>query len=145
MRRVNFAAVWKIGLALPDVEMGTTYGTPALKLGGQLIACKAIHKSAEPNTLVVRIDFDDRDALIAEDPATYYLKDHYVDYACVLVRLSKVHPDAIRDLLIASHRFVSARKRVTRGSSRAKPAPGRSAASVRSPDTRSRSRKTRAR
>jgi hypothetical protein len=144
---VNFAAVCKIGLALPGVEMGTTYGTPALKLGGQLIACKAIHKSAEPNTLAVRIDFDDRDALIAEEPATYYLKDHYVNYACVLVRLGKVHPDAMRDLLIASHRFVSLRKRVRKGkrSSRPKPAPGRSAASKAARNTRSRSRKARAR
>jgi hypothetical protein len=28
--------VRKIGLALPDVEEGTTYGTPALKIRGQL-------------------------------------------------------------------------------------------------------------
>ena len=142
---MTFAAVWKVGLALPDVAMGTTYGAPALKLGGQLIACKAIHKSAEPNTLAVRIDFADRDALIAEEPATYYLKDHYVNYACVLVRLGKVHPDAMRDLLIASHRFVSLRKRVTRKSSRLKPAPSRSTASAESRDTKSRSRKSRVR
>ena len=142
---MTFAAVWKIGLALPDVEKDTTYGTAALKLGGQLIACKAIHKSAEPNTLAVRIDFDDRDALIAEEPATYYLKDHYVNYACVLVRLGKVHPDAMRDLLNASHRFVSLKKRVRKRSSRPKPAPSRSASAKGARNTRSRSRKTRAR
>jgi hypothetical protein len=56
----------------------------------------------------VRMDFAQRDALVEEEPATYYLKDHYVDYACVLVRLSRVKPDALRDLVHTAYRFVSA-------------------------------------
>ena len=76
-----------------------------------MLACMAAHKSAEPNTLVVMMDFDDRDALIEDDPATYYLKDHYVSYPCVLVRLSRVPPDALRDLVIGAHRYVSAKAR----------------------------------
>jgi hypothetical protein len=98
-----------MGLRLPGVEVGTAYGSPALKLHGQLLACLAAHKSAEPHTLVVRIDFAQRDAMIAEDPDTYYLKDHYVGYPCVLVRLSRVHPDALQDLLSAACRFVGAK------------------------------------
>ena len=105
---MTVAQALKLALTLPDVEKGTAYGGPAVKTGGQMFACKTTHKSAEPNTLVVRLDFADRDAMIAEDPETYYLKDHYVPYPCVLVRLDKVHPDAMRDLLIAGHRFVSA-------------------------------------
>jgi hypothetical protein len=105
----RFDTVRKLGLALPNVEEGTTYGSPALKVGGQMFACIAIHKSAEPDSLAIRMEFEQRDALIAEDPATYYLTDHYVDYPCVLVRLKRVHRDALRDLLIAGHRFVSAR------------------------------------
>ena len=85
------------------------YGAPALKVRGKMFACMASHKSAEPNTLVVRIDFDQRDELIGTDPSTYYLKEHYVGYACVLVRLSRVHPDALRDLLLTAWRFVSAK------------------------------------
>jgi hypothetical protein len=106
-RRDSFDPVRRFGLTLPDVEEGTMYGTPALKVRGKMFACIASHKSAEPNTLVVRIDFAQRDELLASDPATYYLKDHYVGYACVLVRLSRVHPDALRDLLLSAWRFVS--------------------------------------
>ena len=87
-KRASFDDVREIGLALTDVEAGTAYGSPALKLGGQLLTCMAAHKSAEPETLVVRIDFDQRDALIAEAPETYYLTDHYRGYPSVLVRLS---------------------------------------------------------
>jgi hypothetical protein len=120
MPRSRFTPVESIGRTLPDVEVTTTWGQPALKVHGRMFACGASHKSAEPDTLVVMMDFADRDALIEDDPATYYLKEHYVNYPCVLVRLSRVRPDALRDLIAGAHRFVSAR-------ARRKPAgPGRS-------------------
>ena len=104
---MRFAAVRKLGLALPDVEQATMYGAPALKVRGHMFACMASHKSAEPNTLVVVVGFDQRDALIAADPATYYLKDHYMNYPSVLVRLSRVTPDALRDLLLKGWRYTA--------------------------------------
>lgn len=107
----GFDLVRQLGLSLPDVEESTMYGTPALKVRGKMFACIASHKSAEPGTLVIRMDFDQRDELIATDPSTYYLTDHYVGYTTVLVRLSRVHPDALRDLLLTAWRFMSATDR----------------------------------
>ncbi|MBI1874082.1 MAG: MmcQ/YjbR family DNA-binding protein [Acidobacteria bacterium] len=104
---MTFDTVREIGLALPDVEEGTAYGSPALKVRGKMFACLAVHKSAEPDSLAVRVDFDQREELLAADPKTYYLKDHYVNYAVVLVRLTRVHHDALRDLLLMGWRFVS--------------------------------------
>jgi len=101
---VTFDTVRTLGLGLPGAEEGTTYGTPALKVRGKMFACLASHKSAEPNTLAVKIDFERRDELIAADPDTYYLKDHYLEYPVVLVRLNRVHPDALRDLLLIGWR-----------------------------------------
>ena len=111
---MTFAGVRAIGLKLTGAEEGTSWGTPALKVGGKMFACIASHKSAEPNTLVVYIDLAQREALIADDPGTYYLKEHYVNYPVVLVRLSRVHPDAMRDLLTGAWRIVSARQRPRR-------------------------------
>lgn len=107
--KVTFATVRKIGLALPDVEEGTAYGVPALKLHGQLLACVPTNKAAEPDSMVVRIDFHDRDELLAAEPDVYYLKEHYVDYACVLVRLPRISADALRDLLLMSWKFVNSK------------------------------------
>ena len=107
-KKIDFDTVRELGRGLADVEEGTVYGSPALKVRGKMFACIAIHKSAEPGTLAVRIDFDRRDELIAADPDTYYLKEHYVNYPCVLVRLNRVHPDALRELLLMGWRFVSA-------------------------------------
>ena len=126
----GFSAVRAAAAALPDVEVTTTWGAPALKVRGKMVVCMAVHKSAEPNTLVVRMDFVQRDALIEEDPATYYLKDHYVDYPCVLVRLSRVHRDALRDLVHTAYRHVSATLPARRPRRRPSPRPTRQSRSV---------------
>jgi hypothetical protein len=110
-RGCSFKTVEAIGRTLPGVEVTTAYSQPALKVRGKLIACMAANKAAEPNTLAVMMEFADRDALIEDDPATYYLKDHYLNYPCVLVRLSRVRADALRDLVAGAHRFVTAKAR----------------------------------
>jgi hypothetical protein len=110
-RGCTFKTVEAIGRTLPGVDVTTAYGQPALKARGKLIACMAANKAAEPNTLVVMMAFADRDALIEDDPSTYYLKDHYLNYPCVLVRLSRVRNDALRDLVVGAHRFVTAKAR----------------------------------
>ena len=107
-KTITFDTVRQIGLALPGVEESTTYGSPSLKVGGKMFACIAIHSSAEPDTLGLRIDIPQRDELIAADPDTYYLTPHYVDYPIVLVRMARVHPDALRDLVKGAWRVVSA-------------------------------------
>jgi len=110
-KKIGFDTVRRLGLALPNVEEGTVYGSPALKVGGKMFACIAIHSSAEPDSLAVRMEFDQRDELIAADPKTYYLTDHYLDYPCVLVRLARVHPDALPDLLRMGWQYISARNK----------------------------------
>lgn len=107
----TFAAVEAIGRALPDVEVTTAWGQPALKVHGKMFVCIASHKSAEPNSLVVMMAFADRDALVEDDPATYYLKKHYLNHPCVLVRLTRIRLDALRDLVVGAHRFVNVQMR----------------------------------
>jgi hypothetical protein len=61
---LTFDAVRQIGLALPGVVDGTAYGAPALKLGGKLLACIPVNKSAEANSIAVRIDLEHRAELL---------------------------------------------------------------------------------
>ena len=86
---ISVDAVRKIDLALPGVQESTAYGAPALKVRGKLLACVPTHRSAEPGSLAVRVDFDDRTELLAADPDVYYVTDHYLNYTSVLVRLSR--------------------------------------------------------
>jgi hypothetical protein len=110
-RRHTFATIEAIGGALPDVDVTTAWGQPALKVHGKMFVCMASNKSAEPDSLVVMMAFADRDALVEDDPATYYLKDHYLSYPCVLVRLTRIRLDALRDLVVGAHRFVNTQTR----------------------------------
>jgi hypothetical protein len=112
---LTFDTIEELARDLPGVERGTAYGEPALTVHGKMFACVPSHRSAEPHSLAVRIDFADRDELLANDPDVFYLKEHYVDYAVVLVRLSRIHRDALRDLLLMSWKFMSkAGRRVKR-------------------------------
>ena len=122
MPGLTFGDVRKIGLRLEGVEEATAYGAFCLKVKKKMIACVAINKDAEPNSLMIRMPIEQRDALIAEEPEVYYLKPHYEPYPCVLVRLSKVHRDALRDLLTGAWRQMSAEKKTRpRASKRRRP------------------------
>ena len=56
---------------------------------------------------MVRVGFDDRAELLAAAPDVYYVTDHYLNYSAVLVRLSRITPDVLKDLLGMAHRFVT--------------------------------------
>ena len=101
---VTFESVRRMALALEKVEEGTSYGTAAFKVGGALMA----RLREDLDSLVVRSDFEQRAELMAADPETYYITDHYLNYEWVLVRLGRVHPDAMRDLFRGAWRRAAA-------------------------------------
>ena len=115
---ITFQTARAIGLQLPGAEDGTSYGSPALKVNGQVFAGIPVNQSAEPDTLGVWVPFDQRDSLLTEAPDIYYVTDHYVDYPVVLVRLSRIHRDALEGLLQMAHGFVARKKQRLRKSSR---------------------------
>jgi hypothetical protein len=118
----TFETVRALGREFPDLQESTMYGSPALKLGKRLVACLAIHRSAEPGSLVVRTDFEQRSALLSEDPETYYVTDHYAKHPVVLVRLARLPHDQLRDLLAAARHCVLAQGERSRKKSRRFPA-----------------------
>ena len=106
MTTLDFDAVRRLGLAPPDVVDGTAYGAPALKLNGKLIACVPTNRSAEANSLAVRIELEHRAELLRQQPDVYYITDHYFPYPIVLVRLSKISRADLKELLRDACRFV---------------------------------------
>jgi len=110
---VTFETVRQIAQTLPGAQESTSYGTPAFKVGGNLFV--RLHQDGE--SLVVRTSFEEREELMVADPGTYYITDHYLNYAWVLVRMSRVHPDALRDLLRGAWRSAASEKPRKRHSS----------------------------
>ena len=97
---MEFDAVRKIGLTLRGVEESTSYGQPALKVRGRMFVCIASHRSAEPDSLVVRMSLEQRAAMLADEPRVYYLPDHYIGYPTVLARLDRLSAADLKKLLV---------------------------------------------
>jgi len=97
---VTYDTVRKLGLNLPNVEESTSYGTPALKVKGKLFV--RLHQDLDK--IVVAVPFDRRDEMMAADPETYFITDHYREYPWILVSLARVRPDALPDLLNLAYR-----------------------------------------
>ena len=104
---IDFDTVRKLARELGDVEECTIHGAPSLKVRGKLLTCIPVNKSAEPRSLAVRIDFEHRAELIAAAPDIYYVTDHYANYPTVLVRLSRIQPEALKDLIGMAWSFVT--------------------------------------
>jgi hypothetical protein len=104
---VPFEKVREIALSLDGVEEYTCYGTPAFRVSKKIFA--RLHQDNE--SLIVRMDADQREALISMDPDTYYTTDHYKGHEWLLVRLSRVEPDALRRLLEHAYNMRAAKKR----------------------------------
>jgi hypothetical protein len=100
---VTFAQVRLAALVFPGVEESTSYGTPALKVRGKLLA--RLHQSGE--CLVLRSHLIDREILMQSDPRVFFITDHYRDYPWVLVRFSAVDPAALPDLIERAWRLVA--------------------------------------
>src|SRR6266851_8557166 len=99
-KSVTFDTVREIAQTLPGAEESTSYRTPAFKVKGKLFARQ--HQDGE--SLVVGVDFEEREEMMSADPEKFYITDHYLNYRWMLVRMSKVRPDQLRDLLIRSWR-----------------------------------------
>ena len=102
----NLATVTALALALPEIKESRTKRGTSWKVKGRLMACEAIHKSAESNSIMVCVSKEERERLLREHPDSYYVTDHYRPYDALLVRLAKIDEESLRALLETSWRFV---------------------------------------
>ena len=113
-------ALREIALQFPDVEDGTTERGIAFTARGRLLTCAAIHASAEPGSLVIRIGTEQRARLLAAYPEALYLPDHYAKHPAVLARLERLDRESLRDILGAAWLFVTEKAVRKRSASRGK-------------------------
>ncbi len=120
-KHVDFETVREIALALPGVVASLGARGMSLKVRGKILACRAIHPSAEEGSLMVRIDSARRAKLLAANPQVYYLTAHYAPYSSVLVRLSRISHAALTALLEEARGFVTSDVRPAARASRKGP------------------------
>ncbi len=92
---VEYETIRRIALEFPDVEDAMSYGAPALKVKGRLM----IRLRDDLNAIVLKTTFEEREEMMAAEPETYFITDHYLKYEWTLVSLDHVRKDALTDLI----------------------------------------------
>ena len=91
-RKRTLAAIRRTVSAVPGVEEGTSYGTPAWRHRGKLLA--RLHQDGE--SIVLKIGGATRDHLLQ----TFFITDHYIGCPMVLARLDRLSAVDVRKLLV---------------------------------------------
>lgn len=105
---VTFDTVREAALRFPGVEDGTSYGTPALKVRGKLLA----RLRDDGESFVLKCDLPDREMLMQAAPDVFFVTGHYLNYPCVLVRLSTVSREALPGLIESAWRPLASSKQL---------------------------------
>jgi len=110
-KKLTYNDVFTMGLKLPGVVKTTNKLSTALKVRGKILACPAINKSAEPDSLMVSINREKREELLFTLPEIFYVTPHHIGYACVLVRLGKITCKVLQYLLETALAYMNSGKK----------------------------------
>ncbi|HEX9500744.1 MAG TPA: MmcQ/YjbR family DNA-binding protein [Thermoanaerobaculia bacterium] len=102
---MTWNAVRRLAAALLRAVEGTSYGTPAFRIGKKYW----FRLKEDGESIAIRISFDEREILMRAKPKTFFITDHYRDYPAVLVRLSAISEGEMKDLLQRSWDFTAAK------------------------------------
>lgn len=91
-----------IACRLPEVEVGSWYGTPGLKVAGKGFG----RLRTDPDALVLRVSgLDEKEALLQGEPEAFFTTAHYDGHPYVLVRLEAVDRDELAELIEEAWRW----------------------------------------
>ena len=87
--------VHEIALSLPDVQTKLCYGTPAYYVRRRLFA----RMLDDDDLVVIKVEPERREVLTSAQPEKFFVTDHYRNHPMMIVRLSRVDPDELRERL----------------------------------------------
>ena len=106
---MTFDDVRKMSRAWPEVEDGTSYGAPELKVRKKLL----VRLREDGDSMVMPgVPPDERDMLVESQPQVFYFTNHYRDYPMVLIRLSKAKRETVEPLLRRHWRALASKKAI---------------------------------
>lgn len=105
---MNYDEVRQIALTFPGVDEHLAFGRPTLRVSKKFLACIA---KIDPDTLCLKMpDHMQRDILLSAKPDVFYMHAHYADFGAILIRLPRVDPDELRDLIEDSWRLLASKR-----------------------------------
>ncbi|MEO6216677.1 MAG: MmcQ/YjbR family DNA-binding protein [Sphingomonas sp.] len=106
---LDWHKVTAFALALPDTELSTSYGKPAIKTVSNGRAF--LHGSREEGSFVLAIDQDTKEMLIETDPETFWQTPHYHGWPGLLVRYDSADPERVVAMIERSRDWSASRPR----------------------------------
>ncbi|OYY72232.1 hypothetical protein [Sphingomonas sp. 28-63-12] len=104
----SWAEVAAFACTLPDTELSTSYGAPAVKVSSNGRAF--VYPGREAATsFALAIDLDTIDLLMATDPASFWQTPHYAGWQAVLVNYDSPDPERVRAMIERSRDWTAAR------------------------------------
>ena len=98
-------------LTLPDTELGTSYGKPAVKVASNGRAF--LYTGHEDQTSFgIAIDLDTVDILKETDPDTFWQTPHYEGWPAVLIRFGSADPERVQVMIERSRDWTAAKPKV---------------------------------
>ena len=114
---INVEIIRELGHSFPGAEEGMSYGTPAFRVGKRLFP----RMHGEEDAVVVMLDsVEEQQALIADEPETFYITDHYAGYGAVLLR-TQIGGEAFRAIMESAWRRVARKTDLAAFERKAKP------------------------
>ena len=98
--------VRSLALALPETAEKPCFGTPAFYVRKKLFA----RLLPGGRTLAVRVDPNEREALLAAVPEVFFLTPHYEGWPMVLIRLPRIARADLAERLEQAWRFMAPAK-----------------------------------
>jgi hypothetical protein len=106
---LDWNSVTSFALGLPDTELSTSYGKPAIKVSANGRAF--INGGREEGSFVLAIDHDTKEMLIETDPETFWQTPHYEGWPGLLVRYDSADPERVLAMIERSRDWTAARPR----------------------------------
>jgi hypothetical protein len=106
----SFDEAVAFALTLPDTELSTSYGKPAVKVASNGRAF--LYSGHEQgSSFGIAIDIDMVEMLKETDPDTFWQSPHYEGYPAVLIRFDSQDPERVRAMILRSRDWTAAKPR----------------------------------
>ncbi|MGZ2410700.1 hypothetical protein ACUXST_000097 [Sphingomonas sp. F9_3S_D5_B_2] len=104
---MNWDQAVAFALSLPNTELSTSYGNPAVKVASNGRAFLVTSHESE-TSFGLSIDLDTVDLLMATEPETYWRTPHYEGYPMVLVRYAAADEERVAETIRRSRDYCAA-------------------------------------
>ena len=107
---VTAAELRELALGLPGAQERETWGHPTFRVRDKIFA--SMYEGDDGAIATVKASPEEQTVLVSADPATFGLASHVGRYGWTTIRLDRVDPDELRELVVEAWRRTAPKRAV---------------------------------